>query len=186
MVHGLAEQSKGRLILSSRKGAGTTAEIWLPIATVRAPERLQVGHKPTQRQPSRQLSILVVDDDPLVLENAGAMLEDLGHRVMEARSGQEAIEAIERARSLDLVITDQAMPRMTGLELASVAAERWPHLPVILASGYAEIPAGSEAAIPRLSKPFDQATLHRTIEAALHEPDIARRVVALSSRARDG
>ena len=81
-------------------------------------------------------------------------------------------------------ISSQVMPGMTGLELAMAVSERRPQLPIILASGYAEIPTGTQSAIPRLTKPFDQSTLNRTIEAALHEPNTARRVVMLS-RARE-
>jgi DNA-binding NtrC family response regulator len=81
-------------------------------------------------------------------------------------------------------ISSQVMPGMTGLELAAAVAERRPQLPIILARGYAEIPTGTRFAFPRLSKPFDQATLNRTNEAALQEPNTARRVVTLS-RARE-
>jgi PAS domain S-box-containing protein len=181
MVQGLAEQSDGRLVLTSRKGEGTTAEIWLPIAaSSMQPPTLAPRNLP-ERVPARVLSILLVDDDPLVLENAAAMLEDLGHSVMGARSGEEALTLFKGASSLDLVITDHAMPGMTGLELAATLAARQPRLPIIVASGYAEISVGGELAFPKLSKPFDQASLSRTIQAALHDAGAAKKVVALSS-----
>ncbi|TGE02616.1 MHYT domain-containing protein [Methylobacterium nonmethylotrophicum] len=180
MVHGLAAQSHGRLVLRSRPGAGTTAEIWLPVAareapgqaTAHGPEAVAPGPEeaPPRRPAARGLPsqvVLVVDDDPLVLENTAAMLEDLGHRVIEARSGQEALELMRRARTLDLVLTDHAMPEMTGLQLATrVGAER-PGLKVILATGYADLAPDDAARLPRLAKPYDQATLARMIEAVM-------------------
>ncbi|WP_156655643.1 response regulator, partial [Methylobacterium platani] len=111
--------------------------------------------------------VLVVDDDPLVLENSAAMLEDLGHRVIEARSGQEALALARRARTLDLVLTDHAMPEMTGLQLAERLAAERPGLKVILATGYADLGADGAARLPRLAKPYDQAALARMIEAVV-------------------
>ena len=90
MVHGFAEQSGGRLILHSQKGAGTTAELLLPVA--------KTSEKPIPATPAppakalRPLTILAVDDDALVLMNTVHMLEDLGHTVFEAYSGYEALE----------------------------------------------------------------------------------------------
>ncbi|KMO37832.1 chemotaxis protein CheY [Methylobacterium tarhaniae] len=174
MVHGLAAQSRGRLVLRSRPGAGTVAEIWLPVAEpASVPEP---GAAPARASLGASLAsqvVLVVDDDPLVLENTAAMLEDLGHRVIEARSGQEALELMRRARTLDLVLTDHAMPEMTGLQLAArIAAER-PGLRVILATGYADLAPDEACRLPRLAKPYDQATLARMIETVVRgaEPE---------------
>ncbi|MGX7703481.1 MHYT domain-containing protein [Methylobacterium sp. Gmos1] len=168
MVHGLAAQSHGRLVLRSRQGAGTTAEIWLPVAApgIAAPPDEAPARRALPRTVASQV-VLVVDDDPLVLENSAAMLEDLGHRVIEARSGQEALELMRRARTLDLVLTDHAMPEMTGLQLATrIEAER-PGLKLILATGYADLTPDEAARLPRLAKPYDQATLARMIEAVV-------------------
>ncbi len=169
MVHGLAEQSKGRLILHSRKGVGTTAEIWLPVADTDDEAGEEIGE--VLAAPAgggdRRLRVILVDDDPLVLENAAAMLEDLGHAVTAARSGPEALAMLKDGPAPDLVITDHAMPGMTGLQLLErVRAER-PSLPVILATGYAELAPGLGEGLVRLSKPFGQAELARAIEAAI-------------------
>ena len=97
----------------------------------------------------------MVDDDALVLQNTAAMLDDLGYKILEASSGHEALDMLPgRAKSVDLVITDQAMPKMTGVQLAEAINRTWPTLPVILASGYAEIPSDSNPVLVRLSKPF--------------------------------
>jgi CheY-like chemotaxis protein len=92
-----------------------------------------------------------------------AMLEDLGHSVLEAYSGDEALEILRREAHLDLVITDQAMPRMSGTQLIEAIKAEWPGLPVILATGYAELPADADPATPRLDKPFGQQALANAI-----------------------
>jgi CheY-like chemotaxis protein len=111
--------------------------------------------------------ILAVDDDPLVLMNTGALLEDLGHDVLEASSAQEALDLFQANPAIDLVISDQAMPKMTGLDLAERLRAARPDLPVIIATGYAELPEGSTFDVPRLPKPFTQAMLQGAVAAAL-------------------
>jgi PAS domain S-box-containing protein len=159
MVHGLAEQSGGRLNLQSSVGKGTTAELWLPVAegqTQALEQTLPFDQAAEKENPS--LVVLAVDDDSLVLTNTVAMLEDFGHTVIPASSGREALEILRREHSVDLVITDQVMPQMTGLQLAEAIKGECPDLPVILATGFAETPP-SGAALPRISKPFTQAEL---------------------------
>ncbi|WP_457108580.1 MHYT domain-containing protein [Methylobacterium sp. P5_C11] len=185
MVQGLAAQSNGRLSLRSRVGVGTTAEMWFPVAKAAVVRAEPASAVPLSRVPTRSLTVLVVDDDPLVLENTVAMLEDLGHRVIQARSGQEALDFLRHPQEFDLVITDQAMPGMTGTQLAEqIAVERF-GMPIILASGYAEAPAEHHLVLPRLSKPFDQATLALAVADALHAAEEAGKLVAFRSRAAD-
>ena len=121
----------------------------------------------TMRTHQPGLSVLVVDDDHLVLMNTAAMLEDLGHEVVEATSGEQALRALRRARRFDLVITDQLMPGMTGTQLLEAIRSEWPDLPAILATGYGELPAGTDPDLPRLSKPFRQQDLARAIATRL-------------------
>ncbi len=109
----------------------------------------------------------MVDDDELVLINTVAMLEDLGHTVLPASSGPEALTILgQQHAEIDLVLTDYAMPRMTGLQLINRLDERGLKAPVILATGYAEIPEGQGRDLPRISKPFSQAALARAIACA--------------------
>jgi CheY-like chemotaxis protein len=107
----------------------------------------------------------MVDDDILVCAGTAAMLDDLGHTVLEAHSGAEALVWLESGRQIDLLITDQLMPKMTGTELIHIVRERWPGLRFILATGYAEHPVGFSPIVnvPRLSKPFRQEELERMI-----------------------
>ena len=93
------------------------------------------------------------------------MLEDLGHRVIAVGSGAKAIAEIDSEPAIDLVITDQAMPVMTGTQLIEALRARRPELPIILATGYAELPHGVNASIGRLSKPFTQRALAEALAA---------------------
>jgi CheY-like chemotaxis protein len=102
-----------------------------------------------------------VDDDSLVLLNTAAMLEDLGHTVLEAT--KKALEIIRREDRIDVVITDQAMPAMTGSDLAAAIKAERPDLPVILATGFAELPPGADEGLPKLAKPFRQQQLAEAI-----------------------
>jgi signal transduction histidine kinase len=170
MVYGLAQQSGGRLVLKSEKGKGTTAEIWLPIAENLPTPMAQSVSQPASSRASRRLTVLAVDDDPLVLTNMSAMLEDLGHTVFEATSARGALEVLRRESTIELVLTDQAMPRTTGLQLIEEIKRDWPLLPVILATGFAELPAGADPQQITLAKPFDQSNLAQAVEAVLTAP----------------
>lgn len=161
MVQGFAEQSGGRLALESRKGAGTTVTIWLTAAE-EAHDTAAGAHGargPAQTSRPARLRVLAVDDDFLVLMNTELMLEDLGHEVVAAGSGREALEKLRNGTAVDIVITDHAMPGMTGTQLAETIRQEWPTMPIILATGYAELPDNIQTTLPRLSKPFSQDDL---------------------------
>lgn len=163
MVQGLAAQSGGRLVLKSRLGEGTTAELWFPVTGAESIVKEPEQSVPEAANNSRSLRILAVDDDGLVLMNTTLMLEDLGHTVIEAMAGADALDIL-RIENVDLVISDHAMPRMTGSQLAVAIRNEWPDMPIILATGFAEIPEGSGITdIQRLGKPFSQAQLAEAI-----------------------
>jgi PAS domain S-box-containing protein len=164
MVHGLAVQLGGALDLASEVGKGTVATLWLPIAT-----NPPVASQPRIIQPTatHTATILVVDDDILVAMSTVGMLEDLGHTVIEANSAKQALEVLEAGQQVDLMMTDQAMPGMTGVELAKIVLGKRPDLPVLLATGYADFPVGQMPDLPRLAKPFQQAQLRAEIERLL-------------------
>ena len=163
MVQGLAMQSGGRLDIASRRGEGTTVSLLLPVAQ---PEDEQLnfhGERREEIEPETPpLNILVVDDDRLVIMNTVAMLEDLGHKVFAAESGEVGLRLLER-HAIDVVLTDFSMPVMSGVQLAAAVKAMHPDLPVILATGYAELPPGDGLGLPRLAKPFLQADLARAI-----------------------
>jgi PAS domain S-box-containing protein len=164
MVHGVAVQLGGLLDLVSEVGKGTRATLWLPKATMPA-----AAAEPPAVHPAanRRATILVVDDDPLIAMSTVGMLEDLGHTVIEAGSGERALEIIEQGHDIDLLMTDQAMPGMTGIQLAEIVRVKRPGLPVLLATGYADLPASKLANLPRLSKPYRQAQLQAEIDKLL-------------------
>ncbi|WP_095152221.1 PAS domain-containing sensor histidine kinase [Pseudomonas sp. Irchel s3b5] len=164
MVHGFIEQLGGRFILKSQKDFGTTAELWLPVATNGS------ATKPAVQEAAitvPRLCVLVVDDDSLVLTSTSLLLEDLGHRVVSAASGARALELFDSEPDINLVITDMAMPQMSGAQLAHAIRLMNPALPIILATGYAERLEGFAAHLPRLSKPFTQLNLVEIIARAM-------------------
>lgn len=167
MVHGFAQQISGELRLTSRKGEGTTAEIWMPVAVNAAACAPQSRlDESAAAAAARPLVILAVDDDVLVQMNTVAMLEDFGHTVLDAMNGQEAMAILRARDDIDLVVTDFAMPHMNGRDLALAVKQLRPGLPVVLATGYAELPPGAEVEVIRLPKPFSLEELARAIERA--------------------
>ena len=164
MIHGLALQLKGSLRLYSEPGRGTRAELWLPAAAGRTATRAPEGSGEDVAG-TRRLTLLFVDDDTLISLSTVALLEDLGHEVIEAASGQEALDVLESGTPVDLMITDYAMPGMTGLQLAEAARKLRPALPILLATGYAELPARTKLVLPRLAKPYQQKQLAERITA---------------------
>ena len=170
MVQGFAEQTGGRLVLKSQKGKGTVAEVWLPVTEDLLQPDTTTGEASQAGAGPQSLRVLAVDDDPLVLMNTAAMLEDLGHSVTEAVSGQDALKLMREGETFDLVVTDHSMPRMTGMELAKAIRQEWPQVPIIMATGYAELPEGNVLNLPTLSKPFDQHQLERAVTAAALPP----------------
>jgi PAS domain S-box-containing protein len=168
MVHGITEQLGGRLRIASQKSKGTSVELWLPLVHGEVWVPVAAAEVPIAESGKKSLVIVVVDDDKLVLTNTTAMLEDFGHTVIESSSGAAALEVIRKTSHVDLVITDQAMPQMTGMQLAAAIKVDWPDLPILLMSGYAELPSKTPFELPKLAKPFSLDDLEdavaRTIE----------------------
>ncbi|HYF55555.1 MAG TPA: response regulator [Salinarimonas sp.] len=188
MVHGLAAQSGGMLRVTSQVGKGTAVELWLPRAADEAAHHA-AGRRGRPAGPAEVAqvlphTILVVDDDLLVSTGTAAMLEDLGHTVIEVHSATQALEILDADPRVEIVITDYAMPGMTGLQLARQLEADRPGLPVILATGYAEWPEGEEAAIqlPRLAKPFKQEELAAAIAAVADRVGMADNVIPIRAR----
>jgi CheY-like chemotaxis protein len=167
MVHGLARQLGGELELTSTLGVGTTATLWLPVAATRAAAAETAAQGSALAPSMGAAKILVVDDDPLIAMNTVDMLEDLGHTVIRANSGHKALQVLETEPTIDLLVTDHAMPGMSGLELAEIARRKWPTLRVLLATGYADLPDKKTTDLPRLSKPYHQAQLQAEINRLL-------------------
>ena len=110
----------------------------------------------------RKLKVLLVDDDGLIAMSTQAVLEDLGHTVRTAGSGKKALELLAADPAVDLVISDHAMPGMTGLELIQRIRAQWPRMPILLATGYDDS-IGADRDLPRITKPYSQRGLAAAI-----------------------
>lgn len=167
MVHGFTAQSGGAMRIRSQPGEGTTVTMWLPRAKQGA-TTASVETQVVRQEETRSLRVLLVDDDILVSMGAADMLLDLGHSVTEAQSGAHALKLLEADPSYDIVVTDYAMPGMNGFELAQRIKEKNPKLPIILATGYAELPADRSIEFGHLSKPYTSMDLASALEKAVN------------------
>jgi signal transduction histidine kinase len=171
MIHGLAVQMGGALVLSSTRGEGTTADLWLPVAqgedqTIAAKQEAPQSENLPVPQFGKY-RILIVDDDALIQMNTVMMAQDLGHEVVAASSGVEALNLFRKDERINLVLTDHAMPKMTGADLAREIAALRPDVPIVLATGYAELPSGQTIELPRLSKPYSQGQMAAMIASVM-------------------
>jgi PAS domain S-box-containing protein len=163
MVHGFASQSEGTFVLTSRCGEGTRAELYLPAS----PDPVELA-PPERSAPRVHLSprvVLLVDDEPLVRMGTADMLEDLGHSVVEAANGVEALRKLEENPQIDAVVTDFTMPKMNGAQLAQLIRRQRADLPVLVITGFAS--EDLDIALPQLLKPFRQDDLATAMENLL-------------------
>ena len=162
MVHGLAAQSGGAMRMTSQVGEGTTVELWLPISETAAvamltPATALFGNVGDRVACWWWMTIRWLSRARRRCWRMSA------HVVTEALSGARALDMLRQDADVDVVVTDHAMPGMTGAELARQIRQNWPELPVILATGYAELPNGEDPGLPRLSKPYRQEELSAQI-----------------------
>ena len=165
MVHGLAAQLGGGFDLSSEIGRGTRADLYLPVAEEAAFAAAGTSEAPRQSS-VRPLSIMLVDDEPLVRIGTAEMIRDLGHQVTEASGGFEALAVLREGHHFDAIITDFKMPGMDGGELARKVREIFPNTPILLITGYTGSDEGV-VGLPRLSKPFGQQKIASALSRLL-------------------
>jgi PAS domain S-box-containing protein len=161
MVHGLAAQLGGGLLIESSPGEGTTIELWLPMSVRSAESVNDVAETPSAS--SGRGTALLVDDEELVRMSTADMLTEFGFQVIEAASGEEALELIRAGTHADLLVTDHLMPGISGVELTRAARALLPTLPALIVSGYAELEEIAPG-LPRLSKPFRKAELAASLK----------------------
>jgi len=168
--YGIIEQLGGTITLDSAEGKGTKVHVTLP----RSHGELSLGHSVAEAA-SKQGSetILLVDDDPMVRGVARELLESSGYLVLCAESAEQALaKAGAHDRGIDLLLTDVAMPQMSGIELSTAAGRQRPTLRVLLMSGYSgDAFAGDEAEVARtlpfLAKPFTRKDLLARVREVL-------------------
>jgi signal transduction histidine kinase/CheY-like chemotaxis protein/integral membrane sensor domain MASE1 len=169
-VFGTARQSGGDVQIDSAPGAGTTVSVFLP----RTSAAVDAAAMPAAERAAPQAShavVLAVDDDEAVRSTTAAILKDLGYGVVEAASGEAALDMLSRENGIDVLLTDVVMPGISGVELARKARAVAPHLPIVFISGFAD-PAGTIGSPPLrrlVKKPFRRLDLREQIEAALAE-----------------
>jgi PAS domain S-box-containing protein len=164
MVYGFAKQSNGAFRLASELQQGTKAELWLPRAEADSCPK----NKPeaaVSSQPSRSLRLLLVDDHAEVRTTTAAVLADFGHDVVEAANGADALDALNGGdRRYDAMISDYAMPNLSGTDFLREARKLCPDVPALLITGYADAEAISNRpdGVEVMLKPF---TPHQLQEA---------------------
>ncbi|PIU06976.1 MAG: hybrid sensor histidine kinase/response regulator [Methylobacterium sp. CG08_land_8_20_14_0_20_71_15] len=156
MVHGLASQLNGALTIQSRPNLGTNVELWLPRSML-LPVAETRGVEASEGQ-AAQGTVLLVDDEELVRASTADMLADLGYTVVEAASGEQAMQLLDSGLKFDVLVTDHLMPGVSGTDLAGIVRTSRPGTTILLVSGYAER-EGLDPDLPRLTKPFRKADL---------------------------
>ncbi len=169
-VYGVVRQSGGGVQIETAARVGTAVTVFLPRAALAPTQRpLPAADGPATR--SSDIAVLLVDDDAAVRQTTAQLLRHLGYRVTEADSGPMALGVMLGGAVPDVVLTDVAMPGMSGPELANRLLQDWPQLPVVFFSGYAdpESVAGAGGLRRLVRKPFRPAELAAQLEAAIHE-----------------
>ncbi|GHC98462.1 hypothetical protein GCM10007320_54200 [Pseudorhodoferax aquiterrae] len=162
-VDGFARQSGGDIQLHTQPGSGTTVALFLPISTVAAGPGKEQAPAAVSRTPLR---VLMVEDDVLLSSVLVPALEDGLHQVTLCRTADEAVERLRDGAPFDVLFTDVVMPgSMNGMDLVKWVREHYPHLPALVATGYAE--RLSEVPVQVLRKPFDLEELMDALQQSV-------------------
>ena len=165
-VQGLVVQSGGAFKLASTPGEGSTVSLWMPASTRPTIDSRRHGAQRPRPPLAKGQCILLVDDDALVRASGTSSLRRAGYEVVQASDGEEALALLDAAGPFDLLVTDYAMPGLSGLELIDAVRLRRPQMPILMVTGYAD--TGQDAAdVPRLQKPFLPAELVDRVQALL-------------------
>jgi CheY-like chemotaxis protein len=171
MVYGFVRQSGGHMAIDSTPGRGTTIKIQLPTIVAATSDAPTPERAPVRPVP-RPTTILIVDDDRAVRSYLVAVARGLGHRIVEAADGAEALAALKIAPEIELLFSDVAMPNgMTGYQLAAAARQVRPGLKILLTSGFPAKAVLQSATLDPdirvLQKPYDPLELAGKITGVL-------------------
>ena len=166
MARGFVEQSGGAMLIESAPGRGTVVKLWLPVAEGPSLGQAASEDRSAVAAPCKtRARLLLVDDDEIVRETLGEMLDAEGYAVLPAASGPEALALLDAGERIAVVISDLSMPNMDGVSVIREVQKRRPHLPAILLTGFATSTAGihldapSSGALTVLRKPVQGKVL---------------------------
>ena len=175
MVYGMARRHGAQIEIDSAPGQGTTVRLLFPAAPLTADE---TGRQLALGLPVRPLRILIVDDDPLIIESLREALRGDGHRVTAAEGGQAGLDAFEAARAsgepFELVITDLGMPYVDGRRVAASIKAASLHTPVVLLTGWGQRLTAENQVPPHVDRVLNKPPRLRELRAALAELARAR------------
>jgi PAS domain S-box-containing protein len=168
MVYGFMNQSGGQLVIASEEGEGTTASLYVPLSLETPKEQVAI-HAPQQQPALETRTILVVEDDPDVLNTTAQLLKNMGYHVLQATDGPSAKAVLrDTDNAVDLLFSDVVMPKgLSGLELAESIKEEHAHIKILLASGYPDIARSDSpdySGINLLAKPYKKTQLARALD----------------------
>jgi PAS domain S-box-containing protein len=176
MVYGFAKQSNGAFRIASTLGEGTKAELWLPRAPAADATDDAPPRKRKRKRRTRPLNLLLIDDHAVVRSATAALLEEFGHSVLEAANGAEALEMLKsRDCDFDMLITDYAMPHLSGTEFLREARALCPDVPALIITGYADASTITDRPddVEILLKPFTPAALDAAMARCCHKENVA-------------
>jgi DNA-binding response OmpR family regulator len=170
MVYGMAQRHSAALEIDSKPQVGTTMRLIFPTSTTNL---ASTGRLPALRTPGRGLRILIVDDDPALIESLQQALHDDGHEVSVAQGGQAGIDTFQRlqrtAKPVEVVITDLGMPYVDGRQVADAVRATAPQTPIILLTGWGQQSTAESESLPRVDRLLSKPPRLRELRAALAE-----------------
>jgi len=167
MVYGTVRQLGGTTKLASAPGRGTTATLLIPRAAAASVPETK-AQAPTRAAHWAATTILLTDDDPDVRRFTAETLGELGYEVIEASNAATGLQVLQGHRNIDLLIVDYAMPGMTGAEMVERCRILWPHLPIVVFTGYAELPPSLHELVV-VRKPASGEALAEAVDEALRK-----------------